>query len=56
MLQTEDTVFGARKGPAHLGPTHIIKASSDYSVKPTFSMWRLSVGVIADPVTFLFIR
>lgn len=28
----------------------------DYSVKPKFSMWRLSVGVMIDPVTFLFIR
>lgn len=27
-----------------------------YSVNPTFSKWRLSVGVISDPVTFLFIR
>ena len=29
---------------------------SGYFVKPTFSMCRLSVGVIVDPVTFLFIR
>ena len=27
-----------------------------YSAKPIFSMWRLSVGVISEPTTFLFIR
>ncbi|MDQ0390928.1 hypothetical protein J3R73_000720 [Labrys monachus] len=27
-----------------------------YSVKPKFSMWRLRVGVMIEPVTFLFIR
>jgi len=27
-----------------------------YSPKPTFSKWRLRVGVIAEPITFLFIR
>jgi hypothetical protein len=28
----------------------------DYLAKPTFSMCKLNVGVIAEPKTFLFIR
>jgi hypothetical protein len=27
-----------------------------YPEKPIFSMWTLSVGVIAEPTTFLFMR
>ena len=45
---TWDAGWGARA--PHPG------SAPDYSVKPTFSRWRLRVGVIADPATFLFMR
>ena len=33
-----------------------IREAIDYLAKPTFSMCKLNVGVIAEPSTFLFIR